>query len=382
MADRGARRRLRVCHVITGFDTGGAERSLMQAVRRLDPARFESMVVSLRPRGPLSGEVEGLGVAVAHFGMGRRPGPITLARLAAHLRARRVDIAHAYLYDASLAVRAVGRVAGVPVVLTSTRASLGYLSPFAWRVDRLTARWCQRIIAVSKTTARFIVDVEGIAAPQVVVIPNGVDVNRFLPAPPGPARGALGLRDEQFVVACVGRLHPHKGHRDLFDALAQARSRIANLVCVIAGDGPDREFLVQRVRELGLGDVCRFLGVVDKIEAVYSACDVLVLPSHFEGMPNTVLEAMAMRRPVLATAVDGSVELVRPGETGLLVPPRDPPALADGLIALAGDATRRAALGARARAVVEEHHTIERSIGLLEALYEEEWSNAMRRRGR
>jgi glycosyltransferase involved in cell wall biosynthesis len=351
----------------------------MQTVRRLNSRLFESSVVSLRPPGPLSPEARRLGVDLVHFGMWRRPGPVTLWRLGAHLRRKRVQIVHAYLYDASLAVRLAGRVAGVPIVLTSTRASLGYLSPLAWWVDRATARWCNRVIAVSAATARFVVEAERIPREKVIVIPNGVDLDRFRPEDTAPARRALGIAPESFVVSCVGRLHEHKGHRDLLDALAIMQDRVPGLVCLLAGDGPERAHLEQQVKLLRLEGVCRFLGSIDRVETVYSAADVSVLPSRFEGMPNTVLEAMAMGRAVVATAVDGSVELVRPEETGLLVPPGDAPALAAAVLSLARDPNRCRLMGGRARDVAQQEHGIERTIARLEALYAAEWESASRR---
>jgi glycosyltransferase involved in cell wall biosynthesis len=372
---------LKVCHVITGFDTGGAERVLMQTVRRLDARRFTSQIVSLRPRGPLSADAERLGVEVTHLGMWRRAGPLTLWKLTHLLRRARVQIVHAYLYDASLAVRIAGRVAGVPVVLTSTRASLGYLPGVAWWVDRLTARWCDRVIAVSASTAKFVVEVERIPREKVVVISNGVDLQRFRPTDGAAARRALGIPSDAFVVACVGRLHELKGQRELLDALALMRGQRPGLVCLFAGTGPDRLYLEARVRDLGLENICRFLGPVEQVETVYAAADVAVLPSRFEGMPNTVLEAMAMARPVVATAVDGSTELVRSGDTGTLVPRGDVRALATGLLALARDPQRRAAMGARARQLAEQHHGIDRSVASIEALYAAEWERASRGRG-
>jgi glycosyltransferase involved in cell wall biosynthesis len=240
----------------------------------------------------------------------------------------------------------------------------------------MTARWCRRIIAVSHATARFIVDVEGIPAGKVTVIPNGVDLERFRVEPPARARQALGLTDADFVVACVGRLHPHKGQADLVDALAIVRERVPGLVCLVAGEGPERASLEARVRARDLTDRCRFLGSVDRIETIYAACDVAVLPSRFEGMPNTVLEAMAMGRPVVATSVDGSVELVRHGETGVLVPPRNAGALADALMGLARDRAAASRMGARGRAAVEAQYDIQRTVHLVEALYDAEWKAA------
>ena len=364
--------RLRVCHVITGFDTGGAERVLLQTVPRLDPARFESLIVSLRNRGPLSADAERSGVETIHLGMGRRPGPMTLWRLARIFRRRQVAIVHAYLYDASIASRLAGKWAEVPVVLTSTRAPLDYLPRPAWWLDRATARWCQRIIAVSEHTADVIVRVEGIARQKIVVIPNGVDLHRFAPRDSRIARAQWGIDEGTFVVASVGRLSQEKGHRYLLQALAAARSEIPSIACLIAGDGPLRRTLETQVRALGLEGVCRFLGDVPEIETVFAAADVAVLPSVFEGMPNAVLEAMAMGCPVIATAVGGSTELVRHGETGVLVPPADPAALSRALAEMAGSVERRSRMRVRSREIAEARHGIDNMIRSVERLYLEE----------
>jgi glycosyltransferase involved in cell wall biosynthesis len=368
--------RLRVCHVITGFDTGGAERVLLRTVQRLDPARFESLIVSLRGPGPLSLEAERTGVETIHLGMGRRPGPLTLWRLARLFRQRGVSVVHSYLYDASIASRVAGRLARVPVVLTSTRAPLEYLPRAAWWLDRLTARWCQRVIAVSRHTAEVSARVEGIPRSKIVVVTNGVDLERFRPRDSGSARARWGIPGDAFVVATVGRLSPEKGHELLLHALATVRNSIASLVCLLAGDGPLRGVLEQQVRALHLDSVCRFLGDVPEIEDVYAAAEVTVLPSVFEGMPNAVLESMAMGCPVIATAVGGSVELVREGETGLLVPPGDRGALAAALANLAGSPARRARMRVRSRETAENQHGIDRMIRSIEALYEEEWCRA------
>ncbi len=372
----GPPRHLRVCHVITGFDTGGAERMLLQTAARLDPSRFHSLIVSLRDRGPLSAEADRSGVETIHLGMGRRPGPATLWQLARTFRRKNVAVVHAYLYDASIASRLAGRWARVPVVLTSTRASLEYLPRAAWWLDRLTARWCQRIIAVSRGTAEFIVHNERIPESKVVVLPNGVDLRHYRPGDHAAARARWAIPDDGFVVASIGRLHPQKGHRFLLEALARIRHDIPGLVCIMAGDGQLRDELIHYASLLGLADCCRFLGAVADSRSVYDAADVTVLASLYEGMPNVVLEAMAMACPVLATKVQGTVDLVRPGETGLLVPPGDAVALAEGLRELAADSRRRRAMGARSRRLAEAHHGIDKMVASLEALYLREWAQS------
>jgi len=221
---------------------------------------------------------------------------------------------------------------------------------------------------------------ECIPSDKVVVIPNGVDLDRFQPGDGILARTELGLPSDAFVVLCVGRLHPQKGHHYLLEALAAARPRIAGLTCLIAGDGPLRGELRAEARGLGLGSVCHFLGVRDPIQPLYDAADVTVLPSLYEGMSNVVLESMAMGCPVIASAVEGSVDLVNAGVTGLLVPPANTSALSRALLDLAGDAERRKAMGAAARTAAERLHGIDRMVAALETLYATEWESAMRHR--
>jgi glycosyltransferase involved in cell wall biosynthesis len=316
------------------------------------------------------------GAKVIHIGMGKRPGPITIFRLAKLFRSLRTQIVHAYLYDASLASRIAGRLAGVPVVLTSTRASLVYLPRLAWWIDRITSRWCERIIAVSEGTAAFIVNREGIPADKIKVVPNGVDLQRFRPGDRASARAALDLPADAFIIACIGRLHEQKGHRYLLDALASLRREYPFLLCLIAGEGPLRQHLESYAAHLKLGDACRFLGLVDSIDRLYNAVDAVVLPSLYEGMPNVVLEAMAMGRPVVATTVEGSVDLVRTGETGLLIPPADASALRVALQQLIERPDLCARFGAAALASAVRSHDIDRMIKALEQLYLTEWAAA------
>jgi glycosyltransferase involved in cell wall biosynthesis len=319
---------------------------------------------------------EATGVEVIHLGMRRHPGPYTIGRLAQLFRRRSIGVVHAYLYGASVAARIAGRLSRVPVVITSTRASLGYLPRLAWWLDRVTARWCQRVIAVSKGTAAFLIDQEGMPKEKVVVIPNGVDLDHFRPGNRLAARARLGIPPNAFVIASVGRLHPQKGHEFLLAAIARLCQRLPDVLCLIAGDGADREKLMGLSLQLNVENSCRFLGWVSDMRDVYAAADVTVQTSLYEGMPNVVLEAMAMGCPVVATAVEGSVELVRPDQTGFLVPSADAASLFSQLLYLGLYPERRATLGLLARHVVENEHGVDRMVGAIERLYDAECKRA------
>lgn len=349
---------------------------MIQTAQRLDKERFESQVLSLRPRGPLSALVEQAGLRLTHLEMALHPGPGTLWRLVTWLRDEHIDIIHAYLYHASVLSRVAGRVAGVPVVITSTRCSLDYLPRYAWWVDRWTAPLGDRILAVSNGTADFIVNEEHIDRSRVVVVPNGVDLDRFRPGDQMAARRALRVDSGDYVIAVIGRLHEQKGHRYLVEALAALRPEIPGLRCLVAGDGPLRSTLERQVRDLGLGDVLRFLGRVDDPRPVYDAADLVVLPSLYEGMPNVVLEAMAMGVPVVATAVAGSVELVEDSVTGFLVPRADSASLARAI----GEARRRwsgdAGVRVTLRKRAEASHGLDTMVRQVASVYEEHWQKS------
>src|SRR5205823_2661235 len=201
----------------------------------------------------------------------------------------------------------------------------------------------------------------------------GVDLYRFTPRDLRTAKIHWGIDEGAFVVASVGRLSQEKGHTYVLEALGAVRRVIPSLKCLIAGDGPLRHALERQVGALGLEDVCVFLGNVPEIERVYAAADVTVLASLFEGMPNVILEAMAMGCPAVATAVGGSTELVRPGETGLIVRPADSEALAAALRELWDNPGRRNAMRERSRRVAESAHGIERMVAAVEDLYVREW---------
>jgi glycosyltransferase involved in cell wall biosynthesis len=215
-----------------------------------------------------------------------------------------------------------------------------------------------------------------------VLLQNGVDTEHFrLPPADAQARAALGLDPRQPVVGTIGRLEDRKGHDQLLRAagemLAGANGRRPQLV--IVGDGPLRESLAGQARTLGVADSVRFEGTVADVRPVLAAMDVFVLPSRAEGMSNALMEAMAAGRPVVATAVGGNTEVVTDGETGLLVPPGNPAAIARAVDGLLGDPERASRLGAAARQFVTHHFGARARVAELERLYEERLALRARR---
>jgi glycosyltransferase involved in cell wall biosynthesis len=184
-------------------------------------------------------------------------------------------------------------------------------------------------------------------------------------------RQQLGARTNRPLWLCVGRLEEQKGQTYFLQALAQLRARGLNFMAVLAGEGGDRAALEAQVADLELHHQVRFLGQVDAIGPVLAAADVVVLPSLWEGLPLTLLEALVRGRPVVATAVGGIPEVVDHGHNGVLVPPRDPAALADALAEFHARPLAALEMGARAAAQVREHHTWDRVAQRFESVYDE-----------
>ena len=235
-------------------------------------------------------------------------------------------------------------------------------------LEHVMLLFADRVVAVSESVrSRLLPPVRG----RCMVIPNAVSVEE----PHGGASGERDVRRElsipadALVAGVVGRLSPEKGHMIFLRALAEARKREPRLHGLILGQGPEREALEKELPRLDLSGHCVFAGHVLPLLPYYNAMDMLVVPSFREGMPNAALEGMAMGLPLAASAVGGVPEVVRHGETGLLLPPGDVPALADALLRLAGNAQERARLGKAGREYVAARHAPKTRTQALLTLY-------------
>jgi glycosyltransferase involved in cell wall biosynthesis len=204
-------------------------------------------------------------------------------------------------------------------------------------VDRFVARWVDQIIAVSEAAARFLRENKGIPAQKITVIANGRDLHAFVPGnchTRALLRQHWGIPDNVPVVGVVGRLEAQKGHRFLIEALPQVLTEFPDVCVLLVGEGSLRPALEAQASTLGLCDRIIFAGFQHDVSVYLNTMDVVVLPSLYEGMPLAAIEAAAMAKPVVATSVDGTVEVIQHGRTGLLVPPSAPGPLARAILTL------------------------------------------------
>lgn len=335
----------------------GAERALLSLLEGLDNQRWHATLAHHNAPGvqPLVASAERLGVET--WAVPEMPHGLTGVRripeFARALRRRKPDIFHVHLTWPLGAKNALlGAIASrVPAVVVTVQLYMDVPVALGMRVQqRFIGRSVDRILPVSRHNAIRLEALLGWPRTKMEVIHNAVDVAAFDRTPDRALRQAIGGPEEGPMVLVVARLDPQKGHRHL---LAAARE-IPDAVFVFAGDGPLRPALEAMACDLGLRERVRFLGERSDVADLLAACDVFVLPSLYEGLPISVLEAMAARRPVIATAIGGTDEAVDDGETGLLVPPADPTSLAAALRRVLADGELRARMGQAGHARVVE----------------------------
>ncbi|MFE7772955.1 glycosyltransferase [Streptomyces sp. NPDC057445] len=355
---------------------GGAEKQVVMLARGLVDRGIETTVLLLSERGPRMAELSGSGVRV--FGLGCRgiarpwvdlrgsvEGVVAdaraYARLVGHLRRTRPQVLHAFLFHCYVAAAPAARLARVPVCVAGRR-SLGTFKEgrrALLAVERAATGMTDFVVANAHAVAADARRQEGLPKDKIAVIHNGMEARDFRPAVPAD------LTTDLPVVLCVANLRSYKGHRYLLEAVGRMQQRGRPCTLALIGEGPERVDLQRQADRLGI-DV-RLLGHRTDVSAFLARADVVALPSLEEGLSNAVMEAMAVGRPVVATAVGGTPELLR--DRGVLVPPADAEALAQGLQWMLTDRSAALRLGNAARQWAMENLSVDTMVERHVSLY-------------
>ncbi len=371
--------RPRVLTLLVGYGVGGAEQLILDTAPRLRAQGFDLRSAALKGPGPLLAELEAAGVPSVALGARHRGDLAVVLRLAALLRRERIDLLHSHLFLANLAGRIAGRLAGVPVILSHQHDTDVWMRPHHRLLERWSVRLADRVITCSEAVRVWEIETIGLPPDKVTTLRNAI----VPPAEPGDAdrravRQALGIAPDEVVVGTLGRLHePKKGLSVFIDAAAAVLARVPRARFVLAGDGPSRAELEARAARAGLGDRLLFAGARRDVTRLLSAYDLFVQPSRWEGFGLTLVEAMAVGLPVVATDVGGIPEIVRHGRDGVLVPAGDAAALALAIADLLDDPARRSAFAAEGRHRAHTEFHIDRLVAETAALYRD----ALARRG-
>ena len=345
---------------ITPSRLAGAEYFFLRVISHLANCGHRVIVVTKRDT-PLRAEIEKINhpnIVLHAWHTHGKIDPATLGKLCRLIRDERVDIINTHLTTASWQGALAGKITGVPTVAV------------VHATDRKT--WFQHadyLIAVSAGVKKALIE-QGIAPAKIEVLYHGIDLNEYIaPLDSASAKAALGLPAEARTVGVVASLIPRKGHRFLLEALKNLEAKVGPIHALFAGEGELESELRAQACELGLSERVHFLGFRRDIPAIVCAMDAFVLPSLKEGLSIAVMEAMALEKPVVCSAIAGLPEVVRDGQTGFLVPPGDSLALQEALEKLFADENLRQQLGHNARCFLEAHFEQTACLDAMEAYF-------------
>lgn len=367
--------RVKILYVITSTGIGGAEKQLFELVTRLDVERFEPMVCSLKPSGPVGEALQARGIPFFSLDMpdagGLRGMAVTMRsvyRLLMLVAALSPDILHTFLFRANQIGRFVALVQGTPVICAVRTQEME--KQFHHTCDSKTSFMVDHYTANSEGVREFTITKSRLKPENITTIANGIDMEPFRGSRcDSELKKSLGLAPEHRVITAVGRLRKEKGYPFLLTAFKGVVEEWPDTRLLIAGEGEEEASLKQHARELGIAEKIVFAGLRTDIPAILALSEIFVLSSLWEGMPNAVLEAMAAGRPVVATRVGGVPELVVEGETGLTVPPSDAAALRQALLSMLKDSERARLMGEKGRERAEKHFDIRLTVRKTEELY-------------
>lgn len=377
----------RILKVVPTLMCGGTENQFMTLGRLLDRSRFDLEFACLRRWGPFVKELAHLQIPLEEYQVATFRSVQALAqqaRLARHIARRNIAIVHAYNFYGNVFAIPPARLVA-PVVIASIRDRAPYLTAMQKRVQRYACQFADCVLVNADAVRDWLIG-EGYDASTIVVIRNGVDMERFAGPPAGARlRHELGIPADAPLVTVVSRLTRLKGIEHFLEAIAALKPRYPEARFLVVGETApsDRDYLTELTDlagALGVTDRVIFTGLRSDVPAVLGCADVAVMPSLNEALSNVLLESMAAGAPVVATRVGGTPEALQDGETGLLVPPGDSGAIAAAVARLLDDRELAARLGRAARALIETRFSVDQMVRATETLYTDLLAKKQRQR--
>jgi glycosyltransferase involved in cell wall biosynthesis len=368
-----------ILFVIDGLEFGGGERTFLQLIQGL-PREFYNIHVATSPEGEFSNVLTNIGIDVVPLALGNRLNFHNIKRLSEFITVKKIDIVHSQGartdFFARMAVRRLKPK--VRIVNTVAMPVIGYdvdiFRKGVYRfIDWFSERYVDRFIVVSEVLKETLLTRYGIHPDKVIKIYNGIELSEYRPddssEPFKRIRKEFNIGEDVFVIGAVGRMVWQKGFEYLLESIPEILKACPRSKLLIVGDGPlQKEFeALSKDREIKNNVI--FTGFRSDIKEILSAVDLFAVPSLLEGFPMVTLEAMAMAKPIIATKIDGITEQITDGVDGILVPPRDPSALAKAVIRVLNDKELARSMGLSARKKVEREYSVEKMVAETEEVY-------------
>lgn len=360
--------RIRVLHLITELEPGGAENLLLNICRGLDKEKFNLIVGYISGPGTQATEFRRAGVRLVDLSRRGKIDPLLLFKLFFLMRKEKIQIVHTHLVHASIVGRIAAKLAGVKSIVTTRH--YGYYhkekSLIDW-IERKTAVYNSSFIAISKAVKEYMNNRKIYKPEKITVIYNAVDLSLF----DSEAPVIISRNNNDFLIGSVGQLHPSKGYDTLLKSMPQVIKEFPSVKLIIIGDGIQKEYLERLCSDLGISQQVTFLGrkTSAEVSGFLKNIDLFVLASNWEGFGLALIEAMSAGKPVVAAKVGGIPEIVEDGECGFLVPPGDPQTLAEKVIYLLKNRELSTEMGMEGRKRVETLFSLDNMIIKLERLY-------------
>jgi glycosyltransferase involved in cell wall biosynthesis len=370
----------KILFVIDNIEFGGGERGFAQLINGLPEDRYEISVACL-PGGLFEEKIEKNKAKVIPLDLRNRFNPGNILRLANIVKREGVDIIHSQGSRADFYSRIVAKLATVPVLISTIQMPVeGYdVTPLKRLIyvvlDRFSERFVDEFIVVSEKLRKILIYKHKINPEKVITIYNGIEVDEYKPnveefrSQESQVRMEFALARDVPVIGAIGRLVWQKGFEYLIEAVPEVSKEYPDAKFLIVGEGPLKSKLKVKSEKLRVEDKVIFTGFRTDIKDILSAIDILVIPSLLEGFPMITLEAMAMEKPIIATNIDGITEQITDGTNGILIPPKDPSAIAQAIIRLINDRESGRKLGLAARKKVEQEFSVEKMVSKIEKVY-------------
>ena len=361
--------KLNVLYLITEFDVGGAENMLYEVAMRMDRQRYNLYAACLTGHGAIGEKLSTSGIEVEYFCMRNRLDFRIFAKLVKLFKKENIDILHSYLFHANFIGRIAGKLAGVPVIISSIRVSEKEKRYHLW-LDKLTSGLVDMEICVCEAVREFTLKETGISPKKLVSISNGINLSKFDEEWNREGkRDEFGIGESTKIIGTTSRLSKQKGLEFFLKAAGMILKEFQNTVFVIVGGGELDHELKQLAKKLCIEDKVIFTGFRKDAVEIMSIFDVFVLSSLWEGLPVAVLEAMALSKPVVATDVGGCSELIANGENGFLIKPEDDTGLSRAVISILKNPEFAEKMGNNSRKKVEQF-SVDKMVERTEELYE------------
>ena len=362
-------RKLKIVHLVTSLEVGGAQHNMLLGLPNLDHSRYQHILISIMDRMQMKQQFQQAGIEVHSLGLRKKTDITAALRLRSLLKNIRPDILHTYLIHGNVLGRIVGRLSGVPTIVGS-ELTIGQAGRIGRLATKLTNPLTDAVEVNSETGGKSVVTDLGVPEHKIEVVLPGLDLDAFGGTDQRlQVRNEIGVEDNEHLVLYVGRLRAVKGVEFGIRAVAKALEQYPNMKLALAGEGDQRQQLETLSTELGINNNVTFLGARKDLPNVLSACDSVIMPSLTEGFPRVAIEAMASSKPVIATRVGGVPEAIFDGQSGILVQSKNVEAMANAIVRIVTNSELAKRLGDAARQRTEQRFAASSYVARLDEMY-------------